>query len=79
MLHTVNLTKCGTIQMMSHGKFVHTLPRSVHMGTWESEDNLLEPGLSFHHMDPGDGNLVTGLGRKHLYPLSHLTSPCSPK
>lgn len=80
MLHVANMTKCGTVQVMSHSKFIHTLPQYVHMYTWESEDNLMEPALPFYHMGPGDGSLVTGLGHKHLYPLSHLTSPCnSPK
>lgn len=45
----------------------------VHM--WETEDSLLESVLFFHQVGPRDGAQVSRLGRKRLYPLSHLAAP----
>lgn len=39
-----------------------------------SENNLWELFLSFHHVRPGDGPLVTRLGDKRVCQLSHLTN-----
>lgn len=39
----------------------------------ESEGNLKQSTLSFHHVGPGDKLQVTGLDDKHLYSLGHVT------
>ena len=55
---------------------VHT--RSTMAFMWISEDNLQESVLPFHYADLRDGTQVIMLSSKHLYPLSHLSSPkCS--
>ena len=41
----------------------------------QSEDSLLEPGLSLHHWGPRTWIQVVGFGGKYLYLPSHLTSP----
>lgn len=40
---------------------------------WNSEENLREPVLSFHHVGPRDWNQIIWLCGKHLYLLIHLT------
>lgn len=39
---------------------------------WRSENNLQEPGLSFHHVGPKDGSLLFRLGGRHPHLLKHL-------
>lgn len=41
---------------------------------WRLKDNFQKLVLSFHRVGPGDQTHVS-LGGKHLYSLSHLTSP----
>ena len=43
--------------------------------TWGSEDNLQESILSFHFVVSGTRTQIIRFGSKHLYALSHLTSP----
>ena len=47
----------------------------THLYVRRSENNLWELVLSFYHMWPEDQTWVIRLNSKHLYRLSHLTSP----
>lgn len=46
----------------------------VHAHIWRPEDNLLEFGLSFHHLGPGNQTQVFMLDGRFLFWLSHVTS-----
>lgn len=42
---------------------------------WETKDSLQESVAFFHQVGFRDGAQVSRLGRKCLYPLSHLAAP----
>lgn len=52
-------------------------PHAYTANIWRSEDKFQSSLCSFQHVGSGNGTQAIRVGRKYLYPLSHLNSPHS--